>query len=393
VSLAEALEAAAGALAGEADAIRPANGDAARLLAALPPGGAARVAGWLLAHRPDDADELVEVWCEDPRGVAALLALAEDELPKEGRKRLRRLRHRLRSRGVATPEPAPAPTVARLPEVDDALGGAYVTALDPMGARQLWWIESSPGGGARLFECAIDDARGVLAFEVYSPTRSDLRRFLKGLEGAQGRSVFAVDADSVKALVLRASERQATDRSVPRRWVEWRARLGAPDETKLPGTLARERLGDAGAERDALDAAARLALEGRIGPWPPPRAALGPLVERFRTALDSPLVVSGATRREQLAGQLESAAADAFAGEAARIAAHRLRESAFCFWRRGEESEARACLAAARAFEEPPAAGNPVARAFAEVWFRPLLGAEAPAAADPAPEAPLLVRP
>jgi hypothetical protein len=393
VSLADALEAAAGALAGEADAIRPANGDAVRLLAALSPEGASRVARWLLAHRPDDAEELAEVWCEDPRGQAALLAIAEDELPKEGRKRLRRLRHRLRSRGVATPAAAPAPTVARLPEVDDALGGAYVTALDPMGARQLWWIESSPSGGTRLFECAIDDARGVLAFEVYSPTRSDLRRFVKGLEGALDRTVFAIGAESAKALVLRAAERQATDRSVPRRWVEWRARLGAPDESQLPGALAREALGASGADREALGVAARLVAETRIGPWPPPRATLTPLVERFRTALESPLVVSGATRREQLSSQLDSTAADAFAGDAARVAAHRLRESAFCFWRRGEESEGRACLAAARAFEEPPAEGNLVARAFAEAWFRPLLGAEAPAGAQPEPEAPLLVRP
>jgi hypothetical protein len=392
VSLADALEAAAGVLAAEADAIRPANGDAARLLAALPAEGAARVASWLLAHRPADAEELAEVWCEDPRGQAALLAVGEESLPKESRKLLRRLRHRLRSRGVATPEAAPAPTVARLPEVDDALGGAYVTALDPMGARQLWWIESSPAGGTRLFECAIDDARGVLAFEVYSPTRSDLRRFLKGLDGAVNRSVFAVDAESAKALVLRAADRQATDRSAPRRWVEWRARLGAAG-ARLPGALAGEALGGEGADRDALGAAARLVTEGRIGPWPPPRTAMAPLVERFRTALDSPLVVSGATRREQLAGQVESAAEHAFAGDAAGLAAHRLREAAFCFWRRGEESEARACLAAARAFDEQPVASNPVARAFAEVWFRPLLGAESPADAEPAAEPPLLVRP
>jgi hypothetical protein len=394
VSLADALEAAAGALTEEAEAIRPANGDPARLLATLSDAGAARVAAWLLAHRSVDADELAEAWCEDARGQAALLAVAEDGLPKEGRKLLRRLRHRLRSRGVATPEAVPAPTVARLPEVDDALGGAYVTALDPMGARQLWWIESSPAAGTRLFECALDDARGVLAFEVYSPTRSDLRRFLRNLEGALDRAVFAVAPETAKALLLRAAERQATDRSAPRRWIEWRTRLGAPPEAKLPGALASEALAATGSDRDALAVAARLVAEGRIGPWPPPRPVLAALVERFRTAVDSPLVVSGATRREQLAAQVEAAAADAFAGDAAQLAAHRLREAAFSFWRRGEEEEARACLAAARAFAAQPVAENPVARAFAEVWFRPLLAAEpGGGAAGPEPESPLLVRP
>ena len=61
MSLADALEAAATALAAEAEAIRPANGDAARLLAALPSEGARRVAAWLLANRPVDAEELADV--------------------------------------------------------------------------------------------------------------------------------------------------------------------------------------------------------------------------------------------------------------------------------------------------------------------------------------------
>ena len=395
MSLPDALEAAASALPAEADAIRPANGDAARLLATLSAEGAARVAAWLLAHRPADAEELAELWCEEPKGQTALLGVDEGGLPKESRKLLRRLHHRLRSRGVATPAPAPTPTVARLPEVEEALTGGFVTALDPMGARQVWWLESHPASGTKLFEGAIDDARGVLAFEVYSPTRSDLRRFLKSLSAGANAAVFPVDAATAKALVAKAAGRQATDRSAPRRWVEWRARIGTDGATALPGALAREALG-ATPERDALAAAAKLVSDGQVGPWPPARAAMTPVVERFRTALDSPLVVSGSTRREQVARQVEEAAQELFAGDAAALAAHRFRESAFCFWRRGEEGEARACLAAAAAFEQGSGGENPVARAFVEVWLRPLLSAaagEPPAPAEEPEPSSLLVRP
>jgi hypothetical protein len=262
-----------------------------------------------------------------------------------------------------------------------------------MGARQVWWIDAAPQAGARLFECVIDDARGVIAFDVYSPTRSDLRRFLKSLSARADQAVFAVETGTAKALLLRAAGRQATDRSAPRRWVEWRQRLGPAGEAALPGALAAAALG-ASPDRDALAAAARLVSDGRVGPWPPLRAVMEPVVERFRTALDSPLVVSGATRREQVGGQVEAAARELFAGDAAAVAAQRFRESAFCFWRRGEESEARACLAAACAFEERAGDENPVARAFVEVWLEPLLAAtrsEEPGA--PAPEPSLLVRP
>jgi hypothetical protein len=394
VSLADALEAAAGALPNEAEAIRPANGDALRLLEALPAEGAARVAAWLIAERPADAAELARLWCEAPAGQVALLAVEEAGLSKESRKLLRRLHHGLRSRGLHTPAPAPTPTVARLPELEDSLDGAFVSGFDPMGARQLWWIEPHPSGGPRLFECAIDDARGVLAFEVYTPTRSDLRRFVKRLAADAHATVFPLDAETAKALVLHAAERQAADRPAPRRWVEWRGRLGGAAAVKLPGALVSDALG-AGDGAEALGAAAALVRDGRIGPWPPLRAVLAPLVERFRTTLDSPLVVSAPARREQAARLVDEAASGVFEGEAGAVAAHRLRESAWCFWRRGEEDEARACLAAARAFEAQPAAENPVARAFVEFWLRPLLTAasgEAPPPETPA-ESPLLVRP
>jgi len=217
VSLADALEAAAGALPEEAERIRPANGDAVRLLAALPSEGARRVAAWLVANRPADAEELAEIWCEEPAGQAAFLGVDESELPKEGRKLLRRVRHRLRSRGVATPEPAPAPTVARLAAVEEELQGAYASGFDPLGARQLWWLEPSPAG-TRLFECVIDDARGVLSFDVYQPTRSDLRRFLKGLT-RNPSLIHALEPAVAKALLLRAAEQQASDRPAPKRWI------------------------------------------------------------------------------------------------------------------------------------------------------------------------------
>jgi hypothetical protein len=96
-----------------------------------------------------------------------------------------------------------------------------------------------------------------------------------------------------------------------------------------------------------------------------------------------------------VARQVEEAAGEIFAGDAGALAAHRFREAAYCFWRRGEEAEARACLAAARAFAERPGQENPVARAFVELWLKPLLAAaagEGPAKPEP-PASELLVRP
>ncbi len=392
MSLPDALEAAAGALPQHADAIRPANGDPARLLANLAEPAAAQLLGWLLTNRPGDGEELAEVWSGEAAGQAALLALDEASLPKSGRKPLRRLRHRLRSRGIATPEVAPEPTVARLPGLGDELRGAFVTPLDPMGGRSVWWFEPHPEGGARLFDVSLDDARGLLGFEVYSTSRSELRRFTKQLAAQKSFPALAVETELAQALVWRAASRMG-ERPAPKRWIEWRARLATGAEARLPGEVAAEALGVPDA-RD-LEHAVKLVSEGGLGPWPPLREVLLPIVERLRTALESPLLVSGATKREQIAGQLDGAAVEAFAGDAGAVAAHRFRESAYVFWRRGDEAGARACLAAAAAFASPPAAGNPVARAFVELWLRPLLASaegEAPAS-EPKSEPSLLVRP
>ena len=68
MSLPEALEAAADALRGDADAIRPANGDPVRLLSSLDPDAAARVLGWVLVHRPEDGAELADAWGSEASG-------------------------------------------------------------------------------------------------------------------------------------------------------------------------------------------------------------------------------------------------------------------------------------------------------------------------------------
>jgi hypothetical protein len=192
----------------------------------------------------------------------------------------------------------------------------------------------------------------------------------------------------------RAGGRQG-ERPFPKRWIEWRARLEATPEARLPGDLASEALGAAAARED-IDRAAQLVAEGALGPWPPAREVMTPIVERVRTALDSPLVVSGATKREQVARLVEEAAAEVFAGAASEVAALRFRETAFVRWKGGDEAGARACLAAAAAFASRAPGENPVARAFVERWLAPLLAAaagEKEAPAPPAAEPTLLVRP
>ena len=202
---------------------------------------------WLLEHEPAAGEELALAWAEDPATAEPVLGLAPEALPKAARKALRRVRHRLRSRGVAVPEPAPAATVATLAPLDEAIDEARVTALDPHGVRIAYLATDRAGGGVRLFELALDDARGVLEFEVFEAGRSRARRFLR--DAAQRESWPAVlGAVGVGARADRARGRAPGAATARRRarFAEWRTRLcEVPPGTRTPGALAREALGAA----------------------------------------------------------------------------------------------------------------------------------------------------
>jgi len=373
VSLSEALEAAASALPSDAEAIRPANGDPVRLLSSLDPDAAARVLGWVLAHRPGEGVELADAWALEPAGEGILLALDEGSLPKAGRKVLRRVRHRLRSRGVEGVRKAPEPMVSSLPPVEDELSGGYVSPIDPSGTRIAYLLEENPSGGARLFEVVIDDRLGVVDCQVYSSGRSKVRQFLRQVTGRAHFAAAEAPPDSVRAVIARAAAVQAADRSLPQNFSEWRARLTDVQEgAQTPGELVRQALGDGPAVSD-LEPAVELVKQGRVGPWPPSQDALKGLAERLEETISSPLIVSGATRRVRVDTVIREFLEETTTEADAAREAHRFRESGYVFWKRGDEEAARTCLAAALAFESSPIGENPVAHAMLEVPLAPLL--------------------
>jgi hypothetical protein len=392
MGLPEALERAASALRRDADAIRPANGDPVRLAEALGSEGSLRVLSWLLANEPEAGEELAEAWAEDPDGAGrVLLSLEPGTLPKPARKILRRVLHGLRSRGVAVPDEAPQPRVATLPPVADAIDEARVTPFDARGARVVSLATPHPGGGVRLFQIVVDDERGILDFEVLSAARRDVRRWLRDSARGSARGPVAIPPDSARALVARAAASQPASRSLPRGFVEWRARCAEmPEDSKTPGEIAREALPPADDTSAARERVTGWIRNGTLGPWPPESRWLQELAVRVSDARGGVLVVSDAARREQVRAAIDAAADELAQGAFASRTAARLEEVAYLLWKGERVDEARDCLAAARVLREPGAGRVSLARAFVETWLAPLLR-EAPKGEEAA--APLLVTP
>jgi hypothetical protein len=391
VGLAEALERAASALPDDADAIRPANGDPVQLFRALDEQASRRVLAWLLQNEPSAGEELATEWAEDAEGAGrVVLGIDLEDLPKVARKALRRVLHRLRSQGVAVPEPARPAMVATLPPVDDSLREGRVSGLDPRGARVVYLAVDHPGGGVRLFEAVIDELHGVLDFEVYNTGRSRVRKLFKELSQEGPRQHAETPPGAVHALLSRAAAAQPAQRPLPRGFREWRSRLTEPgDDPRTPGELARDALGGQAVERDAALAQVKKWVEaGSLGPWPPAPERAREAANAIAEASKGVVVVSAAARREQVERALDEAAEKLFDEAFRECTARRFEESAYVLWKGGREDDARMSLATATVFREAPVADNPVARAMLEAVFAPLLAearAEASGEADAAP--------
>ena len=383
IGLLEALERAASALPHAADAIRPANGDPGSLARSLSRADASAVLAWLLEHEPAAGAELALAWAEDPDSADLVLALAPESLPRPARKALRRALHRLRSRGIAVPDSAPAATVATLAPLDDTIDEARVTALDPHGVRIAYLATDRAGGGVRLFELALDDARGVLEFEVFEAGRSRARRFLRDAGQREIWPAVPAPSASVRALIARAAANQASGRSAPRHLAEWRSRLcDVPPGTKTPGVLAREALGaDVPADLELVRGWVR---DGTLGPWPPPLERVSGLIARLDEIAKGVVITSGAARRERVDGVLEDALDEIYDDSQCTRCADALEETAYVWWQSGRAADARQAVAAAAAFRELAPRANPVARAMLERLLAPALAR----ARDEKPEPP-----
>jgi hypothetical protein len=384
MSLPECLERAASELSPLADRIRPANGDPRRLLDLLAPEKspteAARVLAWVLAAEEAAGEELLEAWSGFPEAAAVVAAVPESDVPKAGRKLLRRALHRLRAQGVAVaPAPNAAPATApvrRLTGASDRWQAAHLSAPDFRGTRMGYLVDDHPAGGARLFEIRFDPTRGILDFKLYNAGRSKVRGFLKTLMAGTNQRLFEVDHGALCALVRRASLAQPADRALPTFFVEWRSRLFSEsvEKSATPGDLVREALGaatDPAASRDLVLADLRA---GRIGPWPPATAWVGEHMEQAQKAVDA---LSGPARDEAIDAWLE-AVTQALADATDRSGlADQLAEWAWIEWQREDLDRARALLAvSAELAGAQGAEGNrALARARVDTVFGPFLQA------------------
>ncbi|MDG2050356.1 MAG: hypothetical protein P8M78_09360 [Myxococcota bacterium] len=384
MSLPERLENAAEALPGDADQIRPANGDPLQLLVNLDVAAAGRVLAWMMSNAPDEAGELALAWLEDPVGLQVISAIDETDLPKAGRKVVRKLHHAARSRGLKMAVAAEHQgKVARLPDLDQEISAGYVSPLDPRGSRLVYLVESSPGGGARVFEALLDPIRGLADFQVYRAGRRQVRDFVKDVTTRRGGYAAAeAEPGAVRALVTRTVARHPSDRPLPKSFAEWRRNLAQSDSSILtPGESVRVELNEGTLPGGAESQIVQAIRDRELGPWPPEPALLEGVLKAAQDKADE----TPESDPVQWKVWMEEGLLPLYTKEAAEAYAERFDESAYVYWRGALEEKARGCLAIADVLRKNEAQENPVVQALVGVVAEALtqdlekrLGAQAP---------------
>lgn len=367
MSLAQSLEKAASELPGDADAIRPANGDPSQLLSGLDADAAVRVLGWLLANEPADAGELAAAWLDEPQGPEVVGRIDEADLPKPGRKALRRVAHRAKSRGIELGGGAveASPRVARLPSVEKDVSAGFLCPYDPSGSRLVYLVESNPSGGARLYEAVLNEDRGILDFQAYRVSRSQLRDFERSITRRERFAAIETSTGDIKALIAERLEVHPADRPLPKAFDEWRGRvLEGADAGQTPARSVEAALGSGSA--DALDALALQVRSGELGPWPPAPEALEKATVEVRDRVQVQQASEQEVDQEWLGEALREAVGELYRGESADALAGRLAETAYLLWKNDDEGLAKACLATAAQLRSSEAQDNPVLEAFIE---------------------------
>lgn len=393
MSLPEALERAAEALPADADLIRPANGDPVQLLSTLDGDASRRVLVWMLTNEPTDGEELLLDWCEDDRGVERVQEVDVSQLPKSGKKMLRKVLHRMRTSGVEVAAAAKSALTENTPggrtEVADEIGGAYLTPVDPRGSVLLFLVEANPTGGARLFQILLCERRGVVEFDAYNTGRSKTRSFLRRLTDASragAAGAVKVNPALARGLVARVAAGHPVDRPFPRSFSEWRRKIEAGGSDQSLADFVREASGGslADAGTDGLERIASKIRASTLGPWPPESTQLTECSTALGIAIDDVLTKEGAAREGALEAALIAATESLFDGAHASETAARFEASAVHALISGNEEDVRDCIAAAQSLRTSATGTNPIARAMTETLTASTLKrAEEPQPTDP----------
>ncbi|MGH7948080.1 MAG: hypothetical protein ACREQF_02500, partial [Candidatus Binataceae bacterium] len=302
--------------------------------------------------------------------AAAMLAELEAGATGALRREVRRALFRLRQRGIEPPRRALPSSPAPARHGDETGLTAYLTTIDPDGARIVWIVKPrSQGGFARLWGLA-SNAEGLVRAGTQFVSRREFRAEREEIARRSGAKFIEADwrlADFILCEAYRATSDSARGRVGG--FLAARSELiaSSPPTTELAHPVYAELGVDIPVEPPA-----NLMNEPELAQWRLPESLVKPYVDEINRANESVIVVSQIQQQERVNVVIEHALGELFSRETGVRVRRRLEDIAYYVLKTGRRPAAALAASAARMIRD----GADLKRnAFFQAFVRSQLGA------------------
>ncbi|MBN2033493.1 MAG: hypothetical protein JW836_09470 [Deltaproteobacteria bacterium] len=298
------------------------------------------------------AERLVENLPLDERRTPEILVAIGKAFPhKTVRKAVKKKLFKLKQKGIPSLDREPESSPAFLLTTEEST--AFVGPIDGAGNRPVLLTIPQVPAGVDLAMGVINDEKGVIEF-IYGRYSRKKMKELKDVFFSKVPHMVETTLSHIATVLEKSYCREKDNPGDP-----------ASEYLRLrPWLLKNARLLDRPALSDLIPLSAvapnmpgetqiqKLLNHELIASWVIDPEKLGTLIENIERARESPIFISEAQRGEHIIKIKEEGIAKIFGGKDCEILRERLQETAYLFFKIGEESLARLCLAASLSLDE-----------------------------------------
>ena len=301
---------------------------------------------------PPNFQEAILEYCLDHGKadfVAAVMSLCTDPHMK---KLVKKTAHRLQAMGVKVSRKPREAVFKPVKEESKGFSG-YASTIDSMGEQIVWYSEPSAGTGIRALQVFVSDLKGVSKCEVFHPSRSGFRQFIKDIMGRDGIPIVEVGPSYARFLIDRAHRiSQEKGSGHPEGFITVYKSLSKdieiPAQTGIWDAYPREEIGS---DRDLIMAGDSLHEQEGFRDWYLDTDTLLRFEINLYDRQSSKLVVDGKQAEEYIDDLIHKTVNEFFSPERRLLYAGRLIDMAYLLHLKGQTDVVRIALASALALE------------------------------------------
>ncbi len=287
-----------------------------------------------------------------PEAGILLHRLASKTSSKTILKSIRKSIFRLKTQGIDVQEIGDSsPAVFHPPQAVPSEG--FVSSLDPAGTRFVWLVRPQLPQGVMAFHALVSDTQGMIDFQSFETSRKKFHQYLEEFRKNVPWEIIEAAPDYCLGLMNEAAEiNRKKEQTPPGDFLEGRAMMGTslplPLKPLIYQFLNEEEWKD---RSDLLDRSPSLFQLSDFQDWFLEEEEGEKYLGLLKEASESPLVLSPYQKEARFIDIYRQALSELFDQARKSLYRRRLEEMAYFLWKKGQESDAQLCLAAALGME------------------------------------------